>query len=97
MRKAIAESKSGNIAFSAKALDHLHSRGYNFVQVKGFTQDHHYEYIEPHFLVLVPLKELPSDPLKKDIFEPITSELLYKWADETNEFPQIVIANNTFN
>jgi hypothetical protein len=38
------------------------------------------------------MKELPTDPLKRDIYEPIKSELLYKWAKEKNEDPQIFIA-----
>lgn len=94
MRKGIAESKSATISFSRKELDLLQSKGYQYVQVKGLTIDKHYEYVEPHFLVLVPYKELPTDPLKRDIFEPIKSELLYQWADEKNEFPEIIIVNN---
>ncbi|MEP6711100.1 MAG: hypothetical protein ABJA37_01730 [Ferruginibacter sp.] len=94
MRKTQAEQKLGTIEFNAKALDLLQNNGYKFVQVKGLTIDRHYEYVEPHILLLVPLKELPTDPLKKDIYEPIKSELLYKWAAEKNEYPQIVIVNN---
>lgn len=94
MRKGEAEKKPGLLEFSVKALNSLQKRGYKFVQVKGLTIDNHYDYSDPHMLVLVPLKELPTDPVKKDIYEPIKSELLYKWAAEKNEYPEIVIVNN---
>lgn len=97
MRKGMAEVKSGIIEFNVKALDNLLHKGYNFVQIKGLTIDNHYEHVEPHILLLVPLKELPTDNMKKDIYEPIKSELLYKWAAEINENPQIVISNNLLN
>ncbi len=93
MRKGIAEAKAGTIKFNVQALDCLQSKGYKFVQIKGLTMDKHYDYVEPHYLVLVPMKELPADPLKRDIYEPIKSELLYQWASEVNEYPEIVIAN----
>jgi hypothetical protein len=94
MRRGISEGRSGTIEFSVKALDNLQSRGYKFVQVVGFTADNHYDYTEPDFLLLLPLKELPTDPQKRDIYEPLESELLYKWAAEVNEHPRIVISDN---
>ena len=92
MRKGIADGRSETTEFTAKALDNLQRSGYKFVQVVGLTADNHYDYTDPHCLLLVPLKELPTDPEKKDIYEPIESGLLYKWAAETNERPRIVIA-----
>jgi hypothetical protein len=97
MRKGIAEARTATVEFSVKSLDKLQLDGYKFVQVKGLTMDKHYDYVEPHVLVLVPMKELPTDPFKRDIYEPIKSELLYKWASEVNEYPQIVISNSTLN
>lgn len=97
MRKGIAEARKATLEFNVKSLDKLQLDGYKFVQVKGLTMDKHYDYVEPHILVLVPMKELPTDPFKRDIYEPIKSELLYKWATEVNEYPQIVISNNSFN
>jgi hypothetical protein len=94
MRKGIAEARNATIEFTATALDNLQKKGFKFVQVKGLTMDKHYDYVDPYFLVLVPMKELPTDPVKKDIYEPIKSELLYKWAAEKNEYPHIVIAKN---
>ncbi len=93
MRKAIKEGMKGTMPFNISALENLQNKGYNFVQIKGFTLDNHYEYIDPFCLVLVPLIELPVEQFRKDIYEPIKSELLYKWAAEVNEHPQIVIAS----
>ena len=92
MKKSLKEAASGNIPFCAQSLEDLYNRGYNYVLVKGFTIDKHYEYVDPYILVLVPIKELPSDPMLKDIYEPIKSDILYKWAGEKNEYPQILIA-----
>ena len=97
MRKAIAESKTGGLEFNVKTLDQLQVSGYRFFQIKGMTIDKHYEYIEPQVLVLVPMKELPTDPYKKDIYEPIQSELLYKWATESNCWPEIIISREMNN
>jgi hypothetical protein len=92
MRKGIAELGKSVIELSAKALDSLQEQGYKFVQIKGLTIDKHYEYVEPSILVLIPMKELPTDPSQRDIYEPIKSELLYKWAAEKNEYPKILIS-----
>ena len=97
MRKGIADGRSGTVEFNVKALDNLQSRGYRFVHVIGLTADNHYDYTDPDCLLLVPLKELPTDPQKRDIYEPIKSELLYKWAEEVNEHPRILIADKLFN
>src|ERR1700712_746952 len=95
MRKGMEEGLSGTIPFNVASLDSLKTSGYKFVQVKGFTIDNHYEYIEPNFLVLVPLKELPSGSVNADIYEPIDSEILDGWASDTSEGLKIYIANNT--
>ena len=91
MRKGITEGRSA-IHFDRKALAKLESKGYTYVQIKGLTFDKHYDYTNPHFLVLVPLKELPSDQDKKDIYEPIQSEILQQWAVDSNDNVEIVIA-----
>lgn len=92
MRKGLAEGY-GAVSYDAKALANLEKKGYRYVQIKGLTVDKHYDYIAPHFLVLVPLKELPSDPNQKDIYEPIGSALLAQWAGEMNEHFKVVIAS----
>ncbi len=94
MRKGVYDASIANTSFSVSAMDDLQKAGFKYFQVKGLTVDNHYEYVEPQMLVLVPFKELPTDPMKKDIYEPIDSELLYRWARETNEFPVIIIADS---
>lgn len=92
MRKGITEVNRATIPLSPKALKHIEEEGYQYVQVKGLTADKHYDYIEPHFLVLVPIRELPDRQDMKDIYEPIPSELLRQWALQTDEGLEIVIA-----
>jgi hypothetical protein len=94
MQKGIADGMAGTIPFNVNALLRLQDKGYKFVQIKGLTIDKHVDYVEPHYLLLVPLMELPTDAMRKDIYEPIKSELLYKWAAEPDEYTQVVIANN---
>ncbi len=97
MRKGVKETKLPSTVFNVQALDNLQTLGFKYVQVKGLTIDKHFDYVSPQFLVLVPYKELPTDPLKKDIYEPIKSDLLYKWASEINEFPEIIISGHNIN
>lgn len=84
MRKGITES-SGTSPLTLQLLRQIEDEGYKYVQVKGLTLDKHYDYVEPHFLVLVPMKELPTAQEHKDIYEPVPSGLLQKWAMETND------------
>ena len=64
---------------TAEAITSLQLKGYKYLQVQGFTLDHHAEYVEPHYLMLVPKKELPMD-----IYEPINSELVKEWISDNN-------------
>ncbi len=93
MRKGISEAKLGTVVLDVRALIKLKQMGYKYVQVRGLTVDRHYEYIEPHFLVLIPFKQLSSDMEDKGIYEPLESELIFQWATEINDFTEILIAN----
>lgn len=95
MRKGIAEGRSGHTRLNNKSLDKLESLGYKFVLVKGLTSDHHYEHVEPRCLLLVPVKELPSDPAQKDVYAPIGSEILRQWACEVQDSLEFVIAGKS--
>ncbi|HEU0111605.1 MAG TPA: hypothetical protein VFQ73_12055, partial [Flavisolibacter sp.] len=92
-RKGIAEVNTPTIPLTQSALLKIEKEGFKYVQVKGLTTDKHYDYIDPHFLVLVPMKELPVDQDKKDIYEPISSELLLQWANEKQDYLEVVIAH----
>jgi hypothetical protein len=85
MRKSISESNGQTIPLTLKALASLEERGFQYVQVKAFTSDRHFDYVDPSMFIMFPLRELPTDPLKKDIYEPINSELLKAWASEKND------------
>ncbi len=91
MRKGITESSS-TTPLSLEMLRKIEKDGFKFVQVKGLTFDKHYDYVEPHFLVLIPMKELPTAQEHKDIYEPVPSNLLQKWAVETDDALEIVIS-----
>jgi hypothetical protein len=54
--------------------------------------DNHYDYVEPHFIVLVPMKELPVNPINKDIYEPVNSELLRQWCNKTDDGTEVFIS-----
>jgi hypothetical protein len=95
MRKGIAESKAATIPLTRSALKKMEDAGFKYFQVKGLTSDKHYDYIDPHFLVLVPMKELPTDQDKKDIYEPVKSDLLMKWAMDENSGLEVVIASQS--
>ena len=80
-------------------LINLQKKGYKYLQVQGFTIDHHAEYVEPHYLMLVPIKELSTDQAKMDIYEPIDSELINSWLaiDTDNNGLEIYLAGNKYN
>lgn len=65
---------------TAEALDSLQQKGYRYLQVQGYTLDHHPEYVEPHYLMLVPIKTLSVKREQMDIYEEIDSSLIKEWA-----------------
>lgn len=71
---------------TAEAINTLQQKGYKYLQVQGFTLDHHAEYVEPHYLMLVPKKELPMD-----IYEPINSELVKEWISDNNSSHRLAV------
>jgi hypothetical protein len=93
MRKGIAEGQAAASPLTLKSLRKIEDAGYKYVQVKGLTADKHFDYIEPHCLILVPMKELPLDQDKKDIYEPVASKLLEQWAAEEDEHFPIMLAD----
>jgi hypothetical protein len=91
MKKAVAEGRAPKTLLNPGSLAALEAKGYRFVLVKGLTIDNHYEHVEPHYVALIPVKELPRDPAKKDVYAPIKSEILKEWAREKNEGTEFVI------
>lgn len=72
-------------SLTMEALDDLKEKGYKYLQVQGFTLDHHPEYIEPHYLMLVPRKSLASNKSKMDIYEDIAGETIINWAKQKDD------------
>lgn len=66
-----------------EALVKLQEKGYKYLQVKGFTLDYHPEYVEPHYIMLVPIRNLSTNRSKMDIYEDIDSTLIRDWAATT--------------
>ncbi|HKP32967.1 MAG TPA: hypothetical protein VJT83_09575 [Chitinophagaceae bacterium] len=94
MRKNVAEGSRHTVPMTVSLLQSLEKKGFQFVQVKGFTSDKHFDYVDPRVFIMVPMKELPTDPLLKDIYEPINSELLKRWASENDEMTEFRVAMN---
>jgi hypothetical protein len=92
MTKEAMQTRQGNIHLSVQALKDLYKKGYQFVQVKGLNEDNEFDYVEPHYLVLVPIKELPKDQRRKDIYEPVMSDLLIQMANEQSSFTEVLIS-----
>ena len=91
MKNETQQNKSASSDFTLKALQKLKDSGFRYVQIKGFTRDNRLDYIEPYYFVLIPIKNLPDDPNKKEIYEPINSSLLEDWANLPHERIKIVI------
>jgi hypothetical protein len=64
---------------TSEALDNLQQKGYKYLQVQGYTLDHHPEYVEPHYLMLIPIKDLSAKREQMDIYEEIDSSLIKEW------------------
>jgi len=84
-----------NKPLTFEALNNLQEKGYRYLQVQGYTLDHHPEYVEPHYLMLVPIKKLSASPGKMEIYEDIDSDLIKEWAKagNNNDSLQILLAD----
>jgi hypothetical protein len=72
-------------------LEELQSRGFKYVIVNAFAHDNRPDYMEPHYFVLQPVKQLPEDVNQKGIYEPIESPLLREWAESAHEGTRIFV------
>lgn len=91
MKNETKENFGPTVLFTLQALEGLKDRGFRYVRVNAFTQDKRPDYMEPHYFVLVPIKDLPDDPAKKGIYEPINSPLLTDWANFPNEGIKVLV------
>lgn len=93
MKNETKENFGTTAPFTLAALETLKSKGFQYVQVKGFTRDRRLDYMEPHFLVLIPLKELPAGG-NIEIYESINSKLLLEWAAHPRDRMEILVSLN---
>ena len=92
MRKAVSEGRAATSRLSIEILERLQAKGYSFVQVKWLTPDNHYDFVVPASIVLIPMRDLPTDPARKDVYEPVDSDLLRQWAQSKNNTIQVYIS-----
>jgi hypothetical protein len=93
MTNEIKKNYDKHLTLTLDALDALKARGYQYLQVQGFTLDHHPEYIEPYYMMLVPLKSLTNKG-NIDVYEDISSDTILNWAKQNeHEDLHIFLAN----
>jgi SAM-dependent methyltransferase len=78
---------------TAQNLQILKAQGFRFVLVKGVTGDRRTDYITFSHFTLTPVKELPGETARKEIFEPIDSEILLQWANCQDDRVAVYIEN----
>ncbi|MDO6432224.1 hypothetical protein Q4E93_16605 [Flavitalea sp. BT771] len=79
------------VRLTIQNLQHLKDKGFLYVLIKGYTRDGRVDYIELDYFTLIPVKSLPDDPNKKEIYEPIDSTILTGWANFPDEGLKIFI------
>jgi hypothetical protein len=85
------ENSRSAIRLTKESLQQLKDSGFRFVLIKGYTTDRRVDYIELNYFTLVPVKDLPEDPNKKEIYEPIDSEILMEWASFPDDGAKVII------
>ena len=85
MTNEMKKNYDNHVILTNEALLDLKEKGYKYLQVQGYTLDHHLEYVEPHYLMLVPVKDFSDNRAKMGIYEDISSETVVNWANNSNE------------
>jgi len=96
MKNETRENFKSTTRLTSTGLQNLKDRGFRYVQVKGFTRDKRLDYMEPRYFMLVPIKDLPDDPDKKEIYEPIDSEILMSWANFPDDGIEVLVDKSHF-
>lgn len=79
------------VALTVEALVALKEKGYRYVGVNAFTKDRQPDYMDPRYIVLAPMRELPEEAEKKGIYEPVDSPMLVDWANHPGEGVEVLI------
>jgi len=80
-----------NNELTPEVLEELIKRGFKYMIVSSYSHDKRPDYMEPHYFILEPVKQLPDDVNKKGIYEPIESPLLMEWAKHPHVGARILI------
>jgi hypothetical protein len=96
-KKSLMKNETGQhtgktAVLTQRLLQTLKENGYRFVLVNGLTSDNRVDYIEPRYFILSPVKELPNDPDKRGIYEPIGSSLLTEWAAQPDDRIKVMVS-----
>jgi len=94
MKNETRENFGSTTPLTMATLETLKEKGFQYVQVKGFTADKRLDYMEPRYLILIPVMALPVDPGKIEIYECINSKLLQDWASHPGEGMKVLISLN---
>ena len=95
MTNEMKKNFDNHVTLTVDALDHLKEKGYQYLQIQGFTMDHHPEYIEPHYLMLVPVKSLTANKATMDVYEEISGETIINWAKRSDDESLHIFLANT--
>jgi hypothetical protein len=85
------ETSRSAIRLTNHSLQHLKDSGFRFVLIKGYTTDRREDYSEVKYFTLIPVKDLPEDPNRKEIYEPINSDILMQWASFPDDGAKVII------
>lgn len=86
------EDAGPNVNFTLQTLEILKDQGFRYVRVNALTKDRRPDYMEPHYFVLVPVKDITDDKGSKGIYEPIDSQLLTVWASFPDDGIKVFVA-----
>jgi hypothetical protein len=92
MKNETREDFGATAPFTMAALETLRNKGFLYVQIKGFTSDKRLDYMEPRYLLLIPMMALPDEPGKIEIYESIDSKLLQEWAAHPGNGMEVLIS-----
>lgn len=93
MKSKLSLRQAPRLPFNTQKLQELIRKGYKFVQVMGLTADCHYDVTQPHCILLIPLRELPRDNARKDVYEPIDSEIIAAWAENVSDYVPVTVSS----
>jgi hypothetical protein len=91
MRNETKGNFESTTRLTPQTLQKLKDKGFRYVQIKGFTHDKRQDYMEPRYFVLIPIVDFSSDPDKKEIYEPINSEILNDWSNSSDNDIEVLI------